>query len=99
MVNIYKHTVGFTFEISTEVDLTEVTNTALLIKKPSNKTAIWPAVVLGDPMNGILTYQTATGDLDEDGWHFMQSYIEKSGGRVFYGNAIKFKVLESFEVS
>ena len=40
MTNIYKHSVGVLFEVSTETDLTYATNTALLVKKPSGKTVL-----------------------------------------------------------
>lgn len=98
MTNIYKHSVGVIFEVSTEVDLTTATNTALFIRKPSNKTTTWPAVVYGDPVNGVLTYTTVSGDLNEDGWYYMQSYAEFPTGKQLYGTAVKVKVLDNYEV-
>ena len=98
MTNIYKHSSGITFEVSTDFDLTSATKVSLLVKKPSNKTAIWNAEVLGDPTGGMLTYITEPDDLNEDGWFYMQSYAEFPTGKVYYGSAVKFKVLDAYEV-
>jgi hypothetical protein len=97
-MTIYKHSNGIIFEVSTEKDLTDATSTALLIKKPSNKTSTWPAIVYGDPVSGVLTYTTVTGDLNEDGFYFMQSYAEFPSSKVYYGNTVKFKVYDAYEV-
>jgi hypothetical protein len=97
-MNIYKNSVGITFEVSTEYDLTSTTNTALLVKKPSNKTATWPAIVYGDPTNGVLSYTSVSGDLNEDGFYFLQAYTEFPTGKVLYGVASRFKVMDSYEV-
>lgn len=98
MTNIYKHSVGITFEVTTEQDLTDASNQALLIRKPSNKTATWAATISGTPSDGVLTYTTIAGDLDEDGWYHLQSYAEFPTGKQLYGTATRFKVLDSFEL-
>lgn len=97
MTNIYKRSIGIVFEVSTEQDLTNATNTALLVKKPSNKSATWSATIHGAPSGGILTYTTIDGDLDEHGFYYLQSYAEFPTGRQLYGTAVRFKVLDSFE--
>ena len=97
-MNIYKNSIGVIFEVSTEIDLTDATNVALLIKKPSNKTSTWPAAIYGDPVNGIISYSTVSGDLNEDGFYYTQAYAEFPTGKQLYGTASKFKVLNTYEV-
>jgi len=98
MTNIYKHSTGIIFEVSTEIDLTTATSLALLIKKPSSKTNTWPATIYGDASLGVLTYTTVPGDLNEDGFYYLQAYAEFPSNRVLFGNSVRFKVLESYEV-
>ena len=95
---IYKRDVGVTFEISTDIDLTNATSVQIMIKKPSSRSAIWPATKSVTPSDGIITYTTIDGDLNEDGWHYLQSYAEFPSSVAYYGNAVKFKVYDSYEV-
>lgn len=98
MTNIYKHSVGIIFEVSTDLDLTTATSTSLLIRKPSNKTASWGCSIYGDAINGVLTYTTIANDLDENGWYHLQSYAEFPTGKQYYGTAVRFKVLDNYEL-
>lgn len=96
--SVYKHSEGILFEVDTETDLTNATNLAILVKKPSNKSATWTAAVLGNATDGIMWYRTVSGDLDEDGNYLIQAYAEFPSNKVYYGNAVKLKVKDRFEV-
>jgi hypothetical protein len=93
---IYKHSVGILFRIPTDADLTD-SIVSFLVKKPSNKSAIWSAAIYGDPITGMIEYTTATGDLDDDGFYYLQAYAEFPTGN-YYGETLRFRIYDSYEV-
>lgn len=99
MVDIHKGEIGKIFQVLTERDLTGASSLVAKIKKPSAKVSAWIPTVYGDPTLGIVRYATVSGDLNEPGIYFLQMYGEFSGNVVAIGDAVKFKVLDDFEVS
>lgn len=98
MNEVHRGEVGKIFQILTEADLTDATAIIAKVRKPSGKVSAWIPTIYGDPTLGIVRYTSVAGDLDEPGMYGLQSYKEASGGRVTIGRAIKFKVLDDFEV-
>lgn len=97
MTHVYKGSVGVTFEVDTQTDLTDATKVSIIVQKPSKSTSEWEAVVGDDPSDGILTYVSKEGDLDENGFYYIQSYVEFDD-QIFYGQSVKIKVYDTYEI-
>lgn len=84
MANVYKDDLGVGFEVETGVDCS-ATGLVLTLEviKPDSHTASWVAAIKGGD-NSVLTYTSASGDLDQAGEYKLQAklasgYIGVSG--------------------
>ncbi len=77
---------------STVVDISTASTKQIVLKKPSGEKLTKTANFLTDGSDGIITYTTISGDLDEAGMWKIQGYIVLSGGNTFYTDINAFKV-------
>ena len=93
---IHKDDVGIQFRITVNEDgsaknLSGFSTLQLIFKKPSGSKLTKTASFLTDGTDGIITYTSASGDLDEDGNWFIQARIA-DGGSDRKSDIGKFKV-------
>ena len=65
---------------SSVVDISGATTKQLIFKKPGGTKLTKTAVFFTDGTDGIITYDTLSGDLDEDGMWKVQGYVVLSSG-------------------
>ena len=94
--HIYRHSTGVIFRVDTGIDLDGATSTSIIIKGPKQTNEVTATIY--DSSNGILQRIIQAGDIDFDfGIYTLQSKVIFSGN-TFYGDAVKFKVLNIGEV-
>jgi hypothetical protein len=93
---VHVNDIGTEFRITlteegTAVDISAATSLQILIRKPSDTLLELEADLYTDGTDGVITYTSVDGDLDEVGTHKIQGKIEIDGG-VFYSSIGSFKV-------
>jgi len=88
--------VGTQFQVtfkdgSTVVDISEATTKQLIFKKPSGNVLTKSGTFLTDGSDGILTYTTVSGDVNEIGRWQLQGYLVIAG-KIFSSDIVKFRV-------
>ena len=91
---IHKNDIGTVFKVtikdgSSAVDISTSTTKQLIFKKPSGQKLEANASYYSD---GIITYTTVDGDLNEEGMWKIQGKIILSGGNTFNTDLTSFKV-------
>lgn len=76
---------------SSVVDISGATTKQLIFKKPGGTKLTKTAVFFTDGTDGIITYDTLSGDLDEDGMWKVQGYVVLSSG-TYHTDIHRFKV-------
>jgi hypothetical protein len=66
---------------------------AIRYQKPGGATGTWTATI-EDATEGIIYYDTTSGDLDESGWWHLNGVHDPAGASVFYGNTVRMLVKE-----
>lgn len=98
---IHKGDVGTVFTVTVEncnsqEDLSAATLKQILFKKPSGTLLTKTASFSTDGTDGILTYTTIAGDLDEVGTWKIQAYLEFASGS-YHTEYTSFKVERNLE--
>lgn len=78
-------------EDGADLDISTATVKTIIITKPDGTVLTKTATFLTDGTEGIIYYDTVSGDLDQSGFYKIQGYIEISGGS-YYGSISTFKV-------
>jgi hypothetical protein len=94
---IYRNSIGITFQLNMNIDLTDYQTVKILVRKPSLAKQEWTASIYGSAVNGQIEYNTVDGDLDEAGTYIIQSYAEMTDGSIYKGRAINVKIYAEFE--
>jgi hypothetical protein len=94
---IHQNDIGTQFKITlndcdTAVDLSAATVKQIRFTKPSGTVLTMTASFYTDGTDGIITYTSVAGDLDELGTWKIQAYVEVNGGK--YSSS-----LQSFKVN
>ena len=94
---IHKNDIGTVFKVtikdgSSSVDISTSTTKQLIFKKPSGQKLEANASYYTDGSDGIITYTTVDGDLNEEGMWKIQGKIILSGGNTFNTDLTSFKV-------
>jgi hypothetical protein len=92
---VYQGTVDLPVAVATGITLTGATATQIRVKKPSGALATWAATIDGSNAQQ-LNYTTTTGDLNEAGRYFFQSYAA-FGAQVLFGETIAVDIFGVFE--
>ena len=93
---IHMSDIGTKFKItvldgSSTVDVSSASTKQLIFKKPGGTKLTKTASFFTDGTDGIITYDTVSGDLDEDGMWKVQGYVVITGGS-FHTDIDRFKV-------
>lgn len=81
----------------TIVDLSSATLLRIIFHKPDATVATKTATLYTDGTDGIIYYNTITGDLDQAGvWKF-QAYIEFGSGGKFHSDIGRFTVFSNLD--
>jgi len=83
---IHKNDVGTVFELtvkdgSSTVNLSSATKKQIIFSKPDATTSTKTASFKTDGTDGILSYVTVAGDLDQSGDWQVQAYVEITSGK------------------
>ena len=94
---IHKNDIGTVFKVtikdgSSAVDISTSTTKQLIFKKPSGQKLEANASYYTDGSDGIITYTTVDGDLNEEGMWKIQGKIILSGGNTFNTDLTSFKI-------
>jgi len=95
---IHKGDIGTKFSVtvydgSSTVNVSGGTKT-IIFKKPAG-TTLTKTAADEDATNGVISYTTVSGDLDEIGTWRIQSKVVTSGGNTFYTDVATFKVYDN----
>lgn len=96
MGKIYMFDIGTRLRMTLSADLTGYTTIEYKIKKPSGS-ILTKTCSIEDLANGIIYYDTANGDLDEEGKYSIQAQIVFSGGDQYESESKSFRVYDSFQ--
>jgi hypothetical protein len=93
---IHQNDIGVTFKITVKerdvvYDVSSSTSRDIVFKKPSGDLVTKTASFFTDGTDGIITYTTISGDLDEIGSWQLQAIITE-GSSVFHSEIESFKV-------
>jgi hypothetical protein len=94
---IHRGDIGTVFKVtikdsSVVVDISSSTTKQLIFKKPSGEKLEKNASYFTNGSDGIITYTTVDGDLDEEGMWKLQGKIVLSGGNTFNTDLTSFKI-------
>tara|TARA_R110000744_G_scaffold104065_5_gene199328 strand:- start:338 stop:649 length:312 start_codon:yes stop_codon:yes gene_type:complete len=94
---IHKGDIGTVFKVTIKdgsevVDISSSTTKQLIFKKPSGEKLEKAASYFTNGSDGIITYSTLDGDLDEEGMWKLQGKIILSGGNTFNTDLKSFKI-------
>ena len=92
----YKHfvdEVGTVITVDCGCDITGATGTALKVKKPDGTEVSWTATIYD---SNYLRYTTVSGDLDQVGVYYVQSYLT-IGGWTGRGETAEFIIYDKYE--
>jgi hypothetical protein len=90
----YVGDVGTKVIIDVCVDITTATIRQIKVKKPvSGSTVIWSG---GLEETTKISYFVRPGDFDEEGWYYVQAYVEMPGW-TGHGETAKFRVTPRFQ--
>lgn len=99
MVHVYKDSVGVDVTINTRNDLTNAASCDIHVQKPDGTTTTWtPDDITISVTNSIVYYTTVEGDLDQAGDYILQLHVTMVDGDVFYSDAIRWKIYDTFEI-
>jgi len=73
------------------LDISTATTTTFKFLKPSGEVSSVTASFEGDGTDGVLTYTTVSGDIDESGPWSVQAYVVMTGG-TWHSSTYDFKV-------
>ncbi len=95
---IHKNDIGTKFQVtvydgSSIVDVSGGSK-SIIFKKPSS-TSVTQTAADEDASNGVISYTTVSGDLDEIGTWRIQAEITTAGGSVFRTDVSTFKVYDN----
>lgn len=93
MEKIYVQSLGVTVVVETDIDLTNATETTLLVRKPNGGDVIWSADKYETTK---MAYFLQAGDLSEKGIYKIQAKAVFAD-KVLYGATLPFRVWEQFE--
>ncbi len=98
---IHKDDIGTLFKCTikdgnTIVDVSSVTTKQLIFKKPSGALLTKAASFFTDGTDGIITYASASGDLNEVGTWRLQGFVD-FGSTEFKSDIQRFKVHKNLE--
>jgi len=94
MTKVYVGEVGLKIKVNTGVDLTNATSTLILVEKPDGTKVDWTATI-EDASNGIIYYETQSGDLNQSGIYYIQAKVTFSDGDTLFGERAELIVYES----
>ena|SRR4030042_2112786 len=93
---VYKGNYGVPVRVATGMDLSNVTSSILLIKKPDGREASWTATKGTPETDGILEYTSISGDFDVSGNFQLQAEVSGTGFK-FTGETAIFKIWDKWE--
>jgi len=93
MDKIYVDSLGFSIVVETDIDLTNATETTLLIRKPNGGDVIWSADKYETTK---MAYLLQAGDLSEKGIYKIQAKAVFSD-KILYGSTLPFRVWDFWE--
>lgn len=97
MSNIHVGDIGTLFKVTMKdqdgvvVSLSGATSLQVKFQKPDESVIVKTASLFTDGTDGIVTYTTQSGDLDQPGAWKLQAVVAKGGGQ-WSSDLIKFKV-------
>ena len=94
---IHRSDIGTVFKVTIQdstsaVNVSTATTKQMVFQKPGGSKLTKDAAFFTNGSDGIITYTTVSGDLDEEGMWKLQGYIILSGGNTFYTDIHTFKV-------
>lgn len=95
--NLHVGEIGVTLKLDTGLDLTGATTLQILAQNPSKQKKTWTASDSGTPTDGIVQYDTVSGDLDIAGnWRFQAKVV--TGGKTYLGDVAELQIYKEFEL-
>ena len=94
---IYKGDYGVVIRVDTKIDLTSSTGHTLKVYKPDGREVSWACTIESPATGGILTYTTASGDLDVSGTYKLYAEVLYFPSGKFIGEVATFRVYGLWE--
>ena len=90
---IYVGEIGKRIKVKVGISLANLSTATLYVEKPDGSTAVaWTANRLGANEDGMIYYDTVSGDLNVAGVYRIYAKLVFADGRTFYGERTTFNV-------